>query len=158
MAGVAVEVIHFRGFDFSVVVPAAWARIATPRHLVVFVGDEHLGIRSSIAVSRLTAPLHDAARYARADHLRRFRGLELLHESVQQRAVYRRYRREHSTGAGLLEHQLFGPGLLVTCSRIDASATDDDERAFGVALRTFAVSERQLVGRDLHQDGTSGRH
>ncbi len=158
MAGVAVEVIRFRGFDFTVVVPAAWARLATPRHLVVFLGEEHLGIRSSIAVSRFAAPLHDAALSARDDHLRRFRVLEVLHESVRPAAVYRRYLRDHTTGARLREHQLFGPGLLVTCSRLDASSTDDDERAFGIALRTFAVSARQSVGRDLHQDGTSGRH
>ncbi len=134
--------IRYVGHDFTVVVPAEWARVATPRHLVVFIGREVGWVRSSMAVSRLTLPPRDAARFAAADHIRRFDGFELLDESVKSTAVYRRYRREHPGGERLMEHQLFGSGLLLTCSRVDRPETTGDEDCFGIALRTFGAAPR----------------
>lgn len=136
------ELIEYVGNGFSVRVPAEWARLATPEHVAVFLGGEMDEVRSSMALTRFSGSVIDAASQAKADHTERFQDYELLHESAGRRAFYRRYAWTHVQGVRLLQHQLFVEGLLLTCSRVDAPATATDDRFFESAIRSLRVAVR----------------
>lgn len=132
------ELIRFVGFGFSLLVPAGWARLATPRHLAVFAGDG----RSFMAVSSLEVSPREAARMAASDHAQRFDSLEILREVEKPPDVYRRYRRLNGAGGFVLEHQLFRPCLLLTCSRVELPQTEGDEEVFRIGLLSLAGRRR----------------
>ena len=134
--------IEFVGNGFSIHVPAGWSRLATADHVAVFLGEMTGGVRSSMALTRFSGTVGDAASTALADHQERFKQYQLLHESASRLAHYRRYGWVHPNGSPVLQHQLFVEGMLLTCSRIDEFGSEGDDRVFLTALKSLRVAVR----------------
>lgn len=135
----AVAMITFRGAGYSLTVPEQWPRLATPQHLVVFLGAEVDGVRSSITLSRFEGEAAVAAEAARSDQLRRFADYEVLTEWAAGDNFYRRYRWLHGASVRVLQHQLFASRLVLTCSRVECQQTGSDEEVFLAAVESLQV-------------------
>jgi len=131
-----VAVITYLGNGFSLLVPADWDRLATVNHVAVFLGPAADGIRSSISLSRFAGRADGAAESARVDHGDRYHNYEILFESPGIDSFYRRYTWKLNE-TRILQHQLFAPGLLLTCSR--AGSLVADEKAFRKAIASLRV-------------------
>ena len=138
--------IEYVGNQFSVAIPSDWIRIATPHHLVVFLDAAPGGSGATITVSRHGVSAKESAGSAIADHQARYASYELIHESVRPCAVYRRFRWRRDGGAGVVQHQLFVDGLVVTCSREEGD--DPLDEAFGVAIQSFRIRSGEVTPSD----------
>ena len=132
-------VISYLGNGFSLLVPADWDRLATANHVAVFLGPATDGVRSSISLSRFPGTAHGAAESAKVDHDDRYHNYEISFESSGIDSFYRRYTWMLKE-TRILQHQLFAPGLLLTCSRADSSVAD--ERIFRDAVASLRVGEK----------------
>lgn len=137
--------ITFVGSSFSMSVPSDWLRMATPEHLVVFLDTVAGGSGATITVSRHGVRAGVAASAATADQQLKFRSYRLLHESVGPGAVYRRFRWSRNS-AGVVQHQLFVDGLVVTCSRGEDQLALDE--VFGLAIRSFRARSGETCEHD----------
>jgi hypothetical protein len=136
-----VAVITYVGNGFSIEVPRDWQRLATPQHLAVFLGEESRGVRSSMALSHFAGASDHAAAAARSDHSRRMSDYEVIDESQDGGdSFYRRYRWVHDRGVPMIQHQLFSRGVVLTCSRVECSSTDQVEAVFLVATNSLRVN------------------
>jgi hypothetical protein len=120
--------------------------MATPDHLVVFLDAVSGGSGATITVSRHGVSAQESAGAAAADHQSRFPSYRLSHESVRPHAVYRRFRWSRDDGAGVVQHQLFVDGLVVTCSR--GEEQDALEEVFGAAIQSFRIRSGEVTRSD----------
>lgn len=145
MDWIALAVITFVGSDFSLLVPAAWKRLATVDYLAVFLGSRIAGIRSSMALSRFAGPVGRAASAAREDHAARFLRYEVLAERQPDvESFLRIYRWHHSPAGPIVQQQLFRERLVLTCSRAESSLAEADEGVFQTAIESLRVAKEAL--------------
>ena len=138
--------IEYVGNQFSVAIPSDWVRMATPHHLVVFLDAVPGGSGATITVSRHGVSAKESARSAIADHQAKYPSYQLIHESVRPCAVYRRFRWSRDDGAGVVQHQLFVDGLVVTCSREEGE--DPLDEVFGAAIQSFRIRSVEVTPPD----------
>ncbi|MDF1596752.1 MAG: hypothetical protein P1T08_11795 [Acidimicrobiia bacterium] len=143
--------ITYAGNGFRLAVPRDWSRLANEQHIAAFLGRSVDGVRSSMTISRYRGSAIDAAGRAREDHVDRFDGHEVLHESSGCDSFYRRYAWAGPDGLRIIQHQLFAAGLVLTCSRVDSASTEGDEKMFVAAIRSLRVGSGQQTSSEREQ-------
>jgi hypothetical protein len=104
-----------------------------------------------MTISRYRGSAIDAAGRARQDHVDRFEGHEIVHESAGRDAFYRRYAWAGRDGLRIIQHQLFATGLVLTCSRVDSASTAGEEKVFAAAFRSLRVGTGQRTSSEWEQ-------